>query len=443
MPKANLVEKFERRLVELGCPPKRIKRSVQELADHYEDLKQAAREEGFTGAKVEDRAATLLGEPVSLAERTLEGLRQSSWWGRHRVIGFCILPPLCFAPAWLFCVLVCGFFYWLMELAVGPSAEVWTLGMMAHIGKSEMLLSMLNPALNGGLIAVFAIFFCWLAQQSAAGLKWGLIACATSAIHSVFFHITVAAHMVAIGYSWRPNWACALSVLLVAAGFTLRQMRRQARLIATLPIALLVVVICSGCATNHEKPVSQRGWIGGEYKLARKAGFITALCPSPAVSGGLPKGLETKQKSAVLITSLRTHSPVRTAGLQKGDLILELNHKPVTRLHDFRKVVDRCVPGTLLPVKAYRDGQTLDLEVPVGRESFRPGGSFSIVFPSVVHGWDLWLSPGVSLVFVGWEPNPGLRRELGSSREIFEEDWKVFAGIFELSSGKRITAQQN
>lgn len=30
----------------------------------------------------------------ALAERLADALRQSSWWGRHPLIGFCLLPPL-------------------------------------------------------------------------------------------------------------------------------------------------------------------------------------------------------------------------------------------------------------------------------------------------------------------------------------------------------------
>ena len=35
-----------------------------------------------------------MGEPVTLAEQAAAVLRQSSWWGRHRILGFCLLPPL-------------------------------------------------------------------------------------------------------------------------------------------------------------------------------------------------------------------------------------------------------------------------------------------------------------------------------------------------------------
>jgi hypothetical protein len=293
------------------------------------------------------------------------------------------------------------------------------------------------------VIGLFAIFFCWLAGRSAAGLKWAIFACTTSAVHGLFFHVGLTAHTLWIGYSWKPNWICALTPLLVAGGCLLRQMRKERQTMAVLVLPILCVGLLSGCASPKEKPVSQRGWIGGEYKLARKQSFATAMSASPAVIGCLPKELAAKQKAAILITSLNTNAPAQAAGLRKDDLVLELNHQPVTRLRDFRRIIDRCEPGGTLAVKVYREGQMLDFEVPVGKEAFRREGLFRITLPSVVHGWDLWPNPGFSLVFVGYHPNPGLRQQLGSAQDIFVEDWKLFAGIFELSDGKRILEQKN
>jgi hypothetical protein len=42
MPDAIAIEQFERRLVELGCPGRPLRERVEELGDHYHDLKAAA-----------------------------------------------------------------------------------------------------------------------------------------------------------------------------------------------------------------------------------------------------------------------------------------------------------------------------------------------------------------------------------------------------------------
>ena len=78
--------------------------------------------------------------------------------------------------------------------------------------------------------------------------------------------------------------------------------------------ALVITGCCS--AKPKEAAIHQRGWIGGEYK---------AVCM-------FPPGLKHTQKSALLVTALNTNAPASLAGLNEGDLLLELNHKPATRL---------------------------------------------------------------------------------------------------------------
>jgi hypothetical protein len=87
----------------------------------------------------------------------------------------------------------------------------------------------------------------------------------------------------------------------------------------------------------------------------------------------------------------------------------------------------------------------MDFTVPVGREKFKSGGYLRIMFPTVVHSWDLWPNPGFSLVMAGYEPNPGLRRELGDhprTHEVYDEEWVAFLGFLEISKGKHIVSQE-
>ena len=61
---------------------------------------------------------------------------------------------------------------------------------------------------------------------------------------------------------------------------------------------------------------------------------------------------------------------------------MELDHRPVTSLGQFRRAVDRTPPGTPLPVKVYRAGQFMDYTVAVGREQYQSGGNLTICFPT-------------------------------------------------------------
>lgn len=217
---------------------------------------------------------------------------------------------------------------------------------------------------------------------------------------------------------------------------------RMKNIVATL-IAGALAFLPAGCADT--KAVSQRGWIGGEYILARPNSFRTAMNNSGSVRGSLPSSLKSKQKSAIQITGMATNAPAEVAGLRKGDFVLEVNQRRVASLRGFQEAIDRSAPGSVLAIKAYRDGRFLDCQVPVGREKYKNEGCLSIVLPTVVHRWDLWPNPGFSLVVVGYEPNPGLRRELSGANqheEVYDEDWSAYLGFVEVSHGKRVIAQE-
>ncbi len=97
----DFIESLRHRLVVLGCPMKQARRLVREVADHREDLKQAAISGGLSEADAEARANTSLGDPLVLAEQMMAVLRRSTWWGRHYVVGFCVVPLLAVPVLWL------------------------------------------------------------------------------------------------------------------------------------------------------------------------------------------------------------------------------------------------------------------------------------------------------------------------------------------------------
>lgn len=216
--------------------------------------------------------------------------------------------------------------------------------------------------------------------------------------------------------------------------------------------SIILTVFFAGCAGNKpQKPalVAQRGWIGGNYKPVHVPGFFV---PREGI-GAFPSSIKT-QKAAVLIISLATNTPAWVSGLHEGDLPLELDHKPVASLQNFRHEIDRRPPGALLPVRYYREGQITNCNVFVGRELFRKQGTLAIVLPPVTDALKLWPDPGFSLIVLGYKPNPGCRKELASVQEQFahscdpkgyqsqDEDWRAWLAIFCLSKETCILSQE-
>jgi hypothetical protein len=200
-------------------------------------------------------------------------------------------------------------------------------------------------------------------------------------------------------------------------------------------------LLTAGCASEKKKPLAERGWIGGEYVVAKQS-TLWNRSSGEGVACTLPKALQTNQ-AALQITSLNTSSPAALAGLRKDDFIIELNHRPVRSLNAFRRIVDESQPGAPLPVTAWHDGKLVEYSVRVGLEKYKSGGNLSICLPTVVHRWDLWPDPGFSLVCIGYEPNPGLRHELveATTRGEYNENWKAYLGFIEVSMGERVVAE--
>ena len=216
--------------------------------------------------------------------------------------------------------------------------------------------------------------------------------------------------------------------------------------ISVLLIATLLTGYLTGCAGTKKETYSQRGWIGGEYVLSKPATSWVRMSNAPGICGNLPKSVQDVQKSAVQITGLSTNAPAYAAGLRKGDFVTEVDHQRVTSLTAFRRAVDRSKPGTTITVRACHDGRFAEYQVPVGLEKYKNGGCLSLVFPTVVHRWDLWPDPGFSLVCIGYEPNPGTRQNFGIQRkatdQLYDESWSAYLVFLELSSGQRVVSQE-
>jgi PDZ domain len=228
----------------------------------------------------------------------------------------------------------------------------------------------------------------------------------------------------------------------------------------------MVAVLVSGCSTTNTKSkpepeeVHQRGWIGGEFKLARRttAGDVFFGSADEHIST-LPHGLGSSNRAGILITALSSNTPARQAGLRKGDLILACNHQPITTVKAFYQLLDRTEPGTSLPIAAWRDGKTLECNVRVGRETFKNWGFFTVSFalPRLpeLDPRDLFPTPGFNLIALGYDPSPDDRKELGSAESTYlrackgakyepsDRDWTAWLAIFNVAKGKNILSQES
>ncbi len=94
-----------------------------------------------------------------------------------------------------------------------------------------------------------------------------------------------------------------------------------------------------------------RGWLG-----------ITIQDLSP----DLAKSFGIKQDKGALVTDVMKNSPAEKAGLKRGDLIVELDGKPVENSVKLRNTVAGKAPGSTVRVKVVREGKPMALPVTIG-----------------------------------------------------------------------------
>jgi hypothetical protein len=224
MRRTDFIEQLRRRLLDLGCPIMQVRQLVQEVADHREDLKQAALSEGLPESTAETRSEEQLGNPLDLAERLAMAVRQSSWWGRHFVLGFCLLPLVAVPVLWGLLVLL-GL--WL-ERAAFYGLDSKQLHIAADRPGSFHHIFLAVHCTDYIAIALVSLLFCWLARRAALSLKWTVTACSICSLYSLFSRVTIVPHSLVVGVSWAPQWIrFAIPLLISATVYALR--RRTAR----------------------------------------------------------------------------------------------------------------------------------------------------------------------------------------------------------------------
>jgi hypothetical protein len=224
MPKTDFIEQLRQRLLELGCPRKQVRRLVQEVADHREDLKQAALQEGTSAADAEAGVDAKFGDPLYLAEHQMMMLRRSSWWGRHSLAGFCLLPLLAVPLLW---ALLLGV-NMALEFALGYGWDKQKLHVAVNNPVVFHRLVIAVHCADYAAVALVTLLFCWLARRSSVRLLWMMIACAICSLYSLFIWIQVKPHSFSLGVTWHPHWMrAAIPFLIVGAIVALQRRTTQ------------------------------------------------------------------------------------------------------------------------------------------------------------------------------------------------------------------------
>jgi serine protease Do len=94
-----------------------------------------------------------------------------------------------------------------------------------------------------------------------------------------------------------------------------------------------------------------RGYLGA---------WIQPVTPQIAKAFGL------SQMNGALLADVESGGPAAKSGLQRGDIVLEMNGKPISDTAEFRLQLSMMKPGTTVKLKVFRNGTVRDVDVVLG-----------------------------------------------------------------------------
>lgn len=219
----------------------------------------------------------------------------------------------------------------------------------------------------------------------------------------------------------------------------------------------VLALMATGCASKQV--THQRGWIGGDYLVAKRTPCTTS--DRHGVVPAFPRQLEGSQRAAIFVSGVYSNTPLASAGIRPGDLILAVDQQPVEKLAAFHRIIDQATPGSAVSVAVFRDGQREDHTVRIGRETYKNWRTVAIgVTLSSKLELDLVPRPEFSWIALGYSRDPQ-RAELHSPRNLFvrqttagdpaasgdgagsvtSEAWRTWLAIFSLGGYKAVLSQ--
>ena len=111
---------------------------------------------------------------------------------------------------------------------------------------------------------------------------------------------------------------------------------------------------------NMAKNIRQQLLDQGSVTRGRLGVYIQELTRDLAESFGIDQG------NGILVAQVMEDSPAAAAGLQQGDVILELNGEKVENVGSFRNDISLTAPGTEVELLVLRDGEEITVDATIG-----------------------------------------------------------------------------
>jgi serine protease Do len=84
------------------------------------------------------------------------------------------------------------------------------------------------------------------------------------------------------------------------------------------------------------------------------------------VTPGIQKAMNLKDMKGVLVGDVSPSGPAQHSGIQRGDVITEINGKPMSDSRELRMTISMMTPDSTVDVKLLRNGNPMDVKVKLG-----------------------------------------------------------------------------
>lgn len=137
-------------------------------------------------------------------------------------------------------------------------------------------------------------------------------------------------------------------------------------------IGINTLISSQGTGIGFSIPINTAKEIIPQLKQKGKVvrGFL-GLVPQD-ISAELQRSMELPTREGVLVSSIQKGSPADRGGLQRYDVILELDGKKVTTEDVFRRIIAENQPGKKISVKIIREKKTLTILAELGERPASP-----------------------------------------------------------------------
>ncbi len=107
------------------------------------------------------------------------------------------------------------------------------------------------------------------------------------------------------------------------------------------------------------------------------------------VTEDLAQSFGLKEAKGILVSKVIDGSPAAKAGLQRGDVLLKADGRPVGKVNEFRNAIAMTTPGTVVRLDILRGGKPLQIKVTIGKRKHEAGSGETAVEKTGTYGLSL------------------------------------------------------